>query len=262
MRQHLQLTELSMGRVQGKVCIVTGGAMGLGKAEAAALAAEGAQVVIADVNSTAGQSAALEIGPGAMFTHLDVCDEREWQKVLAEIMKRFGRLDVLVNNAGVIEMADIETCSLQSWRRINAVSVEGTFLGVKHALPAMRHSGGGSIINTSSSAALQGVSPAPAYTAAKAAVAALTRTIAVHCIQKGDPIRCNVIHPHNVDTPMMRAMADIFLARIPLDQRPEVKGAPAASVANTVVFLASDESLDLNGTAINLDRGAVCIPAG
>jgi 3(or 17)beta-hydroxysteroid dehydrogenase len=251
-----------MGRVQGKVCIVTGGAMGLGKAEAEALAAEGAHVVVADVNSAAGESAIGAIGHDAVFMHLDVCDEQEWQTVIAQTVERFGRLDVLVNNAGVIEMADIETCSLKSWRRINAVSVEGTFLGVKHALPAMRRAGGGSIINTSSSAALQGVSPVPAYTAAKAAVAALTRTIAVHCIQKGDAIRCNVIHPHNVDTPMMRAMVDIFLADVPADKRPDVKGAPATSVASTVVFLASDESVDLNGTAINLDRGAICIPAG
>ncbi|MGH6617316.1 SDR family oxidoreductase [Sphingomonas sp.] len=251
-----------MGRVDGKICLVTGAAMGLGKAEAEALAAEGGTVILCDIDESAGQAAATAIGHGAVFMRLDVCDEQQWQDVIARILARFGKLDVLVNNAGVIDMADIEACTLESWRRINAVSVEGTFLGVKHALPAMRQSGGGSIINTSSSAALQGVPPVPAYSAAKAAVAAMTRTIAVHCMQKGDAIRCNVIHPHNVDTPMMRAMFEQFLADVPLDQRPELEGAPSTSVAKTVLFLASDESSDLNGTSINLDRGAICVPAG
>ncbi len=251
---------VSLGRVTGKVCIVTGGAMGIGKAEAEALADEGAHVIVADIDEAAGAATAVHIGKSAVFLPLDVRIEDNWRAVVGSTLERFGRLDVLVNNAAIIEIGDVETCTLDSWRRVSAVSVEGSFLGVKHALPAMRSSGGGSIINTSSSAALQGVSIVPAYGAAKAAVAALTRTVAVHCIERGYPIRCNVIHPHNIETPMMHGIVKQLAGDLP-DGPPALVGAPPMSVAKTVVFLASDESSDLNGAAIVLDRGATCIPS-
>lgn len=250
-----------MNRVADKVCLVTGGAMGLGFAEAKALAEEGAFVVIEDVNDQAGQEAALKIGERATFLHLDVCEEANWQAVVAEIMRLHGGLHVLVNNAGILEMADVESCTLDSWRRIHQVCVEGTFLGIKHALPALRSTGAASIINTSSSAALQGVPPVPAYSAAKGAVATLTQTVAVHCIQRGDPVRCNVIFPHIVDTPMTRAMIDTLAGGMSDAERLDAYGVSPQSVAQTVVFLASDESSDLTGAAIRLDRGSTLLPA-
>lgn len=250
-----------MARVAGKICLVTGGAKGLGCAEARALVEEGAQVVIADIDEAAGRETANAIGKRAVYLRLDVRDEGNWRQVITDTVSLFGGLNVLVNNAGVLELADVESCTLEGWRRISSVNVEGTFLGIKHALPAIRRTGIGSIINTASSAALQGVPPVPAYSAAKAGVMALTRTAAVHCIQRGDPIRCNVILPHLVDTPMMRAMIAEVASGLPEEQRQDMYGVSPISVAKTVVFLASDESTDLNGASIRLDRGAVSIPA-
>jgi 3(or 17)beta-hydroxysteroid dehydrogenase len=235
-----------MGRIDGKVCIVTGAADGLGKADAIVLSREGGRVVLTDLNPE-GENTAREIGGEAIFVHHDVRDEDQWRALLTTVTDRFGRLDVLVNNAGVIHKDDIESADLEQWRFVNAVNVEGTFLGCKYAIPAMRASGGGSIINVSSTAAILGFPGSPAYTASKGAVQALTRSIAVHCLTRGDRIRCNAIYPHLAESPMSRA---------------HVGGTALASpfgVANAVLFLASDESSDLNGTFLNLDRGAACL---
>ncbi len=247
------------GRVRGKVCIVTGAAEGLGRADALLLAREGAQVVITDVNESAGAATAAEIGASALFVRHDVRDEDGWRALIAQVMARYGRLDVLVNNAGVLRFGDIETCSLEDWRFVNAVNVEGTFLGCKHAIPAMRDSGGGSIINVSSTAAIQGYARSPAYTASKGAVQALTRSIAVHCMQRGYRIRCNAIHPHNAETPMVHRARDAVFAGIAEADRPPLSAVPPDGVAHTVLFLASDESSDFNGSLLNLDRGTACI---
>jgi 3(or 17)beta-hydroxysteroid dehydrogenase len=247
------------GRVQDKVCLITGGAEGLGRADALALAREGARVIITDLNEVAGQATAAEIGPRGVFVHHDVRDEAGWRTLITDVMARFGRLDVLVNNAGVLRFGDIETVTLEDWRFVNGVNVEGTFLGCKHAIPAMRDSGGGSIINVSSTVAIQGYARSPAYTATKGAVQALTRSIAVHCMQRGYRIRCNAIHPHNAESPMVhRSHAAIFGA-LPEAQRPPLAAVPADGVANTVLFLSSDESSDFNGALLNLDRGTACI---
>lgn len=239
-----------MGRIDGKVCIVTGGAMGLGKADAIVLAREGGRVIVTDV-SDEGEATRSEIGGDAVFVRHDVRQEDQWQSVIATALDRFGRLDVLVNNAGVIKMDDIESATLDDWRFVNAVNVEGTFLGCKHTIPAMRRSGGGSIVNVSSTAAILGFSAAPAYTASKGAVQALTRSIAVHCLERGDRIRCNAIYPHLHESAMSTAAI------------PDSAGQLASpyGVANAVLFLASDESSDLNGTFVNLDRGTSCLVA-
>jgi 3(or 17)beta-hydroxysteroid dehydrogenase len=240
------------GRIEGKVCIVTGAAAGLGRASATVLAREGGKVVVTDVNRTQGQATAGDLGPDAVFMDHDVRDEGQWQSVIDATLDRFGRLDVLVNNAGVIKLDDIETASLEDWRFVNSVNVEGTFLGCKHAIPAMRASGGrGSIVNMSSTVAILGFPAAPAYTASKGAVQALTRAIAVYCMTKGDLIRCNGVYPHNHESPMA-------VANNPPDG---VKFASPMAVANAVLFLASDESSDLNGTFLNLDRGTACLVA-
>jgi 3(or 17)beta-hydroxysteroid dehydrogenase len=152
-----------------------------------------------------------------------------------------------VNNAGVLHADDIESASLEDWRFVTAVNVEGTFLGCKHAIPAMRSGGGGSIINVSSTAAILGFPSSPAYTASKGAVQALTRSIAVYCMTRGDRIRCNAIYPHLAESPMSRAYGGTTELASPF------------GVANAVLFLASDESSDLNGTFLNLDRGTACL---
>jgi 3(or 17)beta-hydroxysteroid dehydrogenase len=235
-----------MARIDGKVCIVTGAAMGLGRVDAIVLAREGGRVVVTDVDRDAGEATVDELGGDAVFHHHDVRDEDRWREVVASVMHAFGRIDVLVNNAGVLRQGDVETASLEDWRFVNAVNVEGTFLGCKHAIPAMRAGGGGSIVNLSSTAAVMGFTGALAYTASKGAIQAMTRSIAVHCLQRGDRIRCNAIYPHLHESPMALGANDP--GAVPL--------ASPYGVANAVLFLASDESAELNGTFLNLDRGA------
>ena len=244
-----------MGRVQDKVAIVTGAASGLGAADARRLAEEGAKVMLTDVDEARGESVAKDIS-GAEFLVHDVRDEAHWQSVIAAAIERFGRLDVLVNNAGVVRFASIEECSLDEYRFVNAVMSEGAFLGCKHAIPAMAKSGGGSIINLSSVAAIKGVGVIPAYTAAKGAILALTRSVAVHCQEQGYGIRCNAIVPGAHDTPMTQAA----LAQLPEEEaglaqiQSQGQGRPQ-DVANLVLFLASDESRQITGTSIVIDNG-------
>jgi 3(or 17)beta-hydroxysteroid dehydrogenase len=243
-----------MGRVSGKVALITGAASGLGAADATVLAAEGASVVLADINEELGRQTAARI-PGALFLRLDVCDEAQWQEVIAQTVARFGGLHVLVNNAGIVSFGNIEETSLGEYRRINAVMSEGTFLGCKHAIPAMARSRGGSIINLSSIAALKGLSTIPAYTAAKGAILALTRCVAMHCQEKNYNIRCNVIVPGAHKTPMTEAaLALLPTDYVGLEQIRKGQGEPA-DVANLVLFLASEESRRITGAAIVIDQG-------
>jgi 3(or 17)beta-hydroxysteroid dehydrogenase len=243
-----------MGRVEGKVAIVTGGASGIGKASAGLLVREGARVVIADLNEVDGQKVADELGERAAFVRHDVTDESAWQSLIADTEARLGKLDVLVNNAGIVIVGTVEDTSLEDWRRIQAVNVEGVFLGCKHALPAMARAGGGSIINLSSVAALQGTPIFAAYSASKGAVRALTQTVAVHCRGAGNGVRCNSIHPGGIDTPLVRNLDFSTLA-----DTPQVRAAPGLGepedIGNTVLYLASDESKLVNGAALVVDGG-------
>jgi 3(or 17)beta-hydroxysteroid dehydrogenase len=245
-----------MGRVEGKVCLITGGAIGLGRADAELLAREGAQVIITDVNETAGRRTAEELGPRVSFIVQDVSVEEDWERVMRSVVERHGRLDVLVNNAGIVEFTDIETASAAQWRRVNAVSSDGTFFGCKHAIRTMRaHPGEGSrsIVNMASIAAVQGYSSIVAYAAAKGAIRAMTRSVAAHCQEKELNIRCNALLPGNMDTPMVRNLLGELASAIPMGT--------AADVANAVLFLASDESRFVNGTELVIDNGATIKPA-
>jgi 3(or 17)beta-hydroxysteroid dehydrogenase len=248
-----------MGRVEGKVCLVTGAADGLGKADAILLAREGAMVVLTDVKTDKGLKTAAEIGDRAVFVTQDVRDEDGWRDLVALIEDRFGRLDVLVNNAGVLERGDIETASLESWRFVMAVNVEGAFLGIKHAMPALRRAGGGSIINMSSTAILQGYPNAPSYVAAKGAIFALTKSVAMHAMKRGDAIRCNAVLPHNHASPMQKAGVEAAFAGVRPEDRPAQDVGSPFAVAQAVLFLASEDSSDINGSALNLDRGGSLI---
>ena len=247
-----------MGRVAGKVAIVTGAAGGLGHEDARVLAREGAKVVITDINEAGGRETAAEVNqlhPGStVFMKLDVRDESAWVKVIADTVKMFGGLNVLVNNAGMVLVATLESTTLEQFRLVNAVMSESVFLGCKHAMPAMNASGGGSIINMCSTATHLGYPVFFAYTAAKGAVRAMTKSIAVHCQMNKYNIRCNSLHPGAIDTNMIaQANKVLGIDNTTYTSAPWGLGQPS-DVANTVLFLASDESRFINGTEIIVDN--------
>ena len=248
-----------MGRVAGKVALVTGGAMGLGLAEARLLAAEGADVVIADLAEPAGKAAAVALGDKACFVRLDVTSEDDWTGAIAMVRHRFGRLDVLVNNAGIVIPGSIEQATLEQVRRHMAVHVEGTFLGCQQVLPLMREGGGGAIVNTASVAAISGHAPFLAYAAAKGAIRAMSRSIAAHCQEQANGIRCNTVFPGGIDTPMIQAMTGQPAMTIPAGVLPKGAIGSAADVAAAVLYLASDESRFLTGAEIVIDNGATAL---
>lgn len=255
-----------MPRLKDKVAIVTGGAAGLGAAIAKRLAEEGAKVVVTDLNSEAGEATARAIG--AEFIRQDVTDEAGWIALVAEVEKRHGRIDALVNNAGLASCKgamDPEDSLLEDWRRIYTVNVEGVFLGCKHVMAAMARSGGGSVVNMSSIAALVPTPFISAYGASKAAVAQFSRSLALYCCEKDYQIRCNSVHPGQVRTPMHDELIErtarehgiteeqaeqAFLAKVPMK-----KFQDAVDMANAVLFLVSDESRYITGTAIVVDGG-------
>ena len=252
-----------MGRVAGKVAIITGAASGMGKADAILLAREGASVVVADLNEKDGQAVAAAIGDAAVFMRLDVTDEDNWKAVIAATVERFGRLDILVNNAGMIALGTIVDTDLASWRKINAVNSDGVFLGCKHAIPVMAESGGGSIVNMSSVAAIQGQSFVAAYSASKGAVRALTKSIAMFCKEQKNGIRCNSIHPDGVKTPMVVkvAMGKDVATQEDIDEVGKFGNmCEPEDIANLVLYLASDESRFINGAEMLIDNAATITP--
>jgi len=249
-----------MGRVQGKVALVTGGASGLGKATATALVREGAKVVVADVNEAGAKQLAGELGGAALALRLDVTSEADWQRAIAETVRAFGGLHVLVNNAGIVVVRSVEDTSVEDLRRVLAVNVEGVFLGCKHAIPAMNAAGGGSIINLSSAAGLVGTPPFAAYSASKGAVRLLTKTVAAHCMLLSYPIRCNSIHPGGMDTPMVQGLgggiAGAGASTVALlGKMATGPGGQPEDVASLALFLASDEAKHVNGSEIAIDAG-------
>lgn len=248
-----------MKRVQGKVAIVTGAASGLGEADARRLAAEGASVILTDLNEAAGTAIAEEIG--AEFIAQDVSQEESWPALVHHVMERYGHLDILVNNAGIAFIANIEETTTEIWRKTLAVHLDGTFFGCHYALPAMKQSGGGSIINMSSTAALVGIAPYFAYSAAKGGIRSLTKSIAVHCRGTRNGIRCNSVHPGSIDTPMVEAALE-GLGNIKLGEHPDREASRLAiglgepdDVAHMVLFLASDESKHVTGAEMVVDNG-------
>jgi 3(or 17)beta-hydroxysteroid dehydrogenase len=252
-----------MGRVEGKVAIVTGAASGMGKADALLLAREGASVVVTDMNATDGQAVADSIGGKAVFMTLNVTDEDNWKQVISSTLEVFGRLDILVNNAGMIALGSIVDTELADWRKINAVNSDGVFLGCKHAIPAMAASGGGSIVNMSSVAAIHGQSFVAAYTASKGAVRALTKNVAMFCKEQKNGIRCNSVHPDGVKTPMVVKVATgkDTATQEDLDRLNGLDNmCEPEDVANLVLFLASEESRFINGAEMLIDNASTITP--
>lgn len=250
-----------MGRLDGKVALITGAAQGQGAAEACRFAAEGARVVVADVQEHRGRMVAHEIGAAAMFAPLDVTDPGQWDQAVRATVGAFGRLDVLVNNAGIaVPPVLLEALSLEDHRRILAVNLDGVLLGMRAVVPAMRASGGGSIVNVSSIDGLVGVAGMASYAASKFGVTGLTRTAALELGRFG--IRVNSIHPGVIASPMVeqapaevRARLERLMARQPIPRM----GTPA-EVANLALFLASDESSYCTGAQFVIDGGHLAGP--
>jgi NAD(P)-dependent dehydrogenase (short-subunit alcohol dehydrogenase family) len=255
---HTHNEEGIMGRLDGKVVLISGGAKGQGAVEARMFVREGARVVFGDILDDEGKKVEAEIraaGGDAAYVHLNVTREADWRAAVATAEQRYGKLDVLVNNAGILLRAKIEEMSEEDWDRIMAVNVKGVFLGTKCALPAMRRAGGGSIINISSTAGLVGnPGRTAAYTATKGAVRLFTKATAMqHAREK---IRCNSVHPGPIATDMIRDMMDDpaawaeRLRRLPMGR----VGAPE-DVAYGVLYLASDESSYVTGSELVIDGG-------
>ena len=251
-----------MGRLNNKVAIITGASKGLGEANSRLFASEGATVIMTDVDVENGKRVAAEIGDKATFYKQDVRDEDGWAALIKQVMSDHGKLNILVNNAGVVEAGTIETQSAEEYRFVMAVSVDGTFFGCKHAIPAMKKTGG-SIINMASIASVQGAPNVIAYCAAKGVVESLSRGIAAHCANNKLNIRCNSVHPSAILTPMVKSMPEkIAKAKIGTDNPSMAKamklGVPT-DVANAVLFLASDESKFISGTRIIIDNGLATV---
>lgn len=253
-----------MGRVSGKVALVTGAASGIGRACAEVLAREGAVVVLTDVQAGEDVAAGIRaVGGKASFHKHDVTDEARWNAIVADIEKTHGRLDVLVNNAGIAVAGLVTDLTLDQWRHQMAVNVDGVFLGVKCSLPLMRKTssnGGGSIINISSIAGLRGAAGLSAYCASKGSVRLFTKSVALECAAAGDGVRCNSVHPGIIETPIWGQVVPgsnepldldaMSAARVPLKR----KGMPV-DIANAVLFLASDESSYMTGEEMVVDGG-------
>jgi 3(or 17)beta-hydroxysteroid dehydrogenase len=245
------------GRVAGKIALITGAASGIGKGTAAHLAREGATVILTDRNPD-GAAVAEALGAPHRFRVLDVTDEDGWAATMAEIVAEHGRLDILVNSAGIGTWGDLERTSLADFRLMYRVNVEGTFLACRAALPAM--TAGGSIINLSSVAGLIGVADLAGYCASKGAVRMLSKSIALHCARAGKGVRCNSIHPSFIDTPMVDRMAavmgDAGKAKARLEQAaPLGRLGEVEDVSAMIVYLASDESRFVTGAELAVDGG-------
>jgi NAD(P)-dependent dehydrogenase (short-subunit alcohol dehydrogenase family) len=252
-----------MGRVEDKIALITGAAQGLGAETARLLVAEGASVVLTDINVDGARQTADEINAQdadkAVAFEQDVSSESGWQQTIEATRERFGGLNILVNNAGIGSIASVEDESLETWQRVHDVDLNSVFLGCKYGIPLMVESGGGSIVNVSSISGIIAGHNLAAYNSAKAAVRHLSKSVALHCAHERNNIRCNSVHPAFIDTPILDGLVggpdrDAALEKlgrqIPLGKvgRPE-------DVAFAVLYLASDESQFVTGSEIRIDGG-------
>ena len=248
------------GRVEGKIVLLTGGAMGLGKASAKALLAEGATVIITDINEAAGAATAEELGPNCSFVPQDVTDWDRWQAIIAGIESTVGRLDVLVNNAAITVFGSFMDISPADFRRCYEVDVDSIFMGCKAAIPLMAKSGGGSVVNFSSAAGNKAGPDLAAYNSAKAAIPMLTKSIALWCARDGNNVRVNSVQPGTILTPNVEsviagtpdpdATREAFSIAQPIGRMGEPE-----DIAHLVVYLASDESKFATGAPFIVDGG-------
>ena len=255
-----------MAQLAGKAAIVTGGASGIGEACSETLAREGAAVLITDIDDLRGKDVVARIakaGGKAHYLNHDVRDEAAWPGVIAEAEKRFGRLDIMVANAGIGIMAPIATMTLADWQRQQAINLDGVFLSIKHAIPAMKKAGGGSIVLMSSVAGLRGAPGLAAYSATKGGVRLLAKSVALE--HAADNIRCNSVHPGIIATPIWEKIptgAQGNRSNAPIDPReraaavvPLTRVGEAQDVANIVLFLCTDAANYMTGQEMVIDGG-------
>lgn len=248
------------GRIEKKIALVTGGASGLGEAIARRFVAEGAIVVVADIDEDAGRALAADLGGGSSFLRLDVTREADWLDAFAAIDERYGRIDCLVNNAGITTLGSIETLELDAFRHMLDIDLIGVFLGCKHVIPLMGRTGG-SVINMSSMSGIRAEPDLAGYNAAKAGVTLMTKSVALHYARLGSGMRCNSVHPGATHTPILdkvmaqspdpKALYDGWIAGHPIGRL----GKPD-EVAALCLYLASDEAAFATGGEFVLDGGA------
>jgi 3(or 17)beta-hydroxysteroid dehydrogenase len=249
-----------MGRLEGKAALITGGASGIGAATARHMLREGAQVVIADIQAEAGRKFASELGDAALFVQLDVSQEDDWERAVSEAEQKFGQLDILVNAAGISVPSPIDEASFDHWKQTMSVNADGVFLGCRAGVAALRRSGGGSIVNVSSTLGIRGGAPFPAYSASKGAVRMLTKSVALRCAEQGYNIRCNSVHPGATETPMLEPYVQMAENRekglaMLASAHPMGRVGQPEEIANVIVFLASDEASFVTGVEIPVDGG-------
>jgi NAD(P)-dependent dehydrogenase (short-subunit alcohol dehydrogenase family) len=255
-----------MGQVEGKAAIVTGGASGIGEACSETLAREGASVLITDIDDALGKAVIERIAKGggkARYLHHDVRDEAAWPGVIAEAERNFGRLDIMVANAGIGVMSPIETMTLADWQRQQAINLDGVFLSIKHSIPALRRVGGGSIVLMSSIAGLRGAPGLAGYSATKGGVRLLAKSVALE--HAADNIRCNSVHPGIIATPIWGKIptgAEGNRRNAPIDPReraalmvPLTRVGEAQDIANGVLFLCTEAANYMTGQELVIDGG-------
>lgn len=249
------------GRLESRVAIVTGAASGIGRAIAIALHREGARVAATDIDEAAGQALEREVGEGLFFLRHDVTSEADWDTVIAEAQQRAGPLSIVVNNAGTVLFKDLLETSLDDWRRQNAVNLDGTFLGTRAGIAAMRDGKDGRIINISSVNGLVGVHTAPAYSASKGGVTAFTKSAALYCAARKLDVTVNSVHPGYVETPLVSGLADragsdrnATLDRFARAHPMGRLGTPE-DIAEGVIYLASNAGRWITGSELVIDGG-------
>jgi NAD(P)-dependent dehydrogenase (short-subunit alcohol dehydrogenase family) len=248
-----------MGRLDGKVALITGASRGQGETEARLFAREGARVVLTDVLVEVGQQVAnsIRVGGGeALFLQLDVSNPEEWHEVVRHTVQTYDRLDILVNNAGIAQRGGVEETSVEDWDRTMDINAKGVFLGMKYAIPAMLQSGGGSVINISSTSGIVGFPGGTAYHSAKGAVRLLTKVAAAEYAKRG--VRVNSIHPGLVETPMTDNMAPARLQSL-IERTPMGRKGTPLEIAYGALFLASDESSFMTGAELVIDGGMTAV---
>lgn len=262
-----------MQRLEGRTALITGAARGIGAATAKRLVAEGARVLIGDLRDELGSETAAAIsaaGGTAEYLHMDVTREADWRSACDLAQTRFGGLDILVNNAGIVFPASVEETSLDDWRRMHSINVEGVFLGIRTCTPLLsaggrRWKGGAAVVNLSSIAGLVGSPRMPAYSASKGAVRLLTKSVALEYGQKRYPIRINSVHPGVIDTDMGQIVVDLVMKRTAGDepaarallvgQHPLGRLGTAEDIANVIAFLCSDDAAFVTGSELVVDGG-------
>lgn len=246
-----------MRRLEGKVALITGSAIGLGAAQVRLFSREGAKVAIADIEEAPAKRLEAEViaaGGAAFYLELDVTSESAWAHAITAVLQRFHKLDVLVNNAGIYHRATVEETTVESWERVMEVNVKGAFLGIRAAIPVMRRNGGGAIVNISSVSGLIGGAHSTAYNASKGALRLLTKSTAVQ--YAADGIRCNSVHPAPIETGMLDTVfPDEESRRARLAEIPMARFGTPDDVAYGVLYLASDEASFVTGSELVIDGG-------